>query len=119
MPIDNLTINAAPLLGVFEFSLGDVNYTIGRYPHPDLTADFRTVLRANGVPVLQRDFIWSDLEEIFLVKDLGRRELEAFNRYLAAHHDDDGAEALSYEEELATFFLQDIELVGNQLVEKT
>lgn len=114
--MDDLTSNAKPLGDVFKFVLGTVPYSIGMYPHPVMKQDARAELRAAGVAVVQRNWTWEDVEENFTSDGLAARCITAFNKYLAAHHKLDGAEAEKYEQRMAEFFRTRLELVGNQLV---
>ena len=115
--MDNLTDNAVPIDAVFKFRLGDIDYRIGMYPHPTMPKDARAELRANGVAVIQRNWTWEDVEEDFTPERLSLLCVAAFNKYLEAHHQDDGTEEdRSYEQQMADFFQLRIVLQGNQLV---
>ena len=115
--MDNLTDNATPIDDTFKFTLGDISYTIGMYPHPTMPEDARAELRANGVAVIQRNWTWEDLESDFTSDMLANMCISAFNKYLAIHHTSDGStEDRSYEQRMAEFFLNRIELHGNQLM---
>jgi hypothetical protein len=118
--MDNLTLNSAALDGTFDFSLGGINYTLGQYPHPEITEFHRAELRADGVAVIQRSFNWSDVQEDIypIAIENAKRTLVAVNEYLAEKHSEDGGvELKNYDQQIADFFLNKIKLQGNQLVQ--